>query len=93
MSNIKNVVPYRGTDEITADYRTAGPFPNCPVCECAWAQTVLTVDQQDFQLALVLIDVVCFECGAMYRLAMQDDVVLREWPNEGGESDEPEEGG
>lgn len=80
MTGIKNVVPYRGVDEITADYRSAGPFPNCPVCKCQWAQTVLTVDQKSFELALVLIDCCCFECGALYRLAMEDDVVLREWP-------------
>lgn len=77
---ITNLPPFRGADEIRIDHRAVGPAARCPVCENAWAQTVVTLDQETYQLSLVLLDVVCFECGALFRLATESDRIPREWP-------------
>lgn len=78
---VENCPPYRGMSEITPDLRAFGPMSTCPVCKNAWVQTCVTVDPETHAVAFVLLDGVCLECGALYRIATQADQIPRELPD------------
>lgn len=70
------------------DYRWVGPVTECPVCLCEWFEVPLTLDRETQLPGLIGLDVACYACGALVKLATPHDVIHREEEEEEEESDE-----
>ena len=84
---IKNLPRFISMDEITADFRWAGPSSCCPNCQQRMAQTMLSLDPNTLDVGMYLLDAVCVECAGVYRLACQADSI----PLEPGVEEEEQE--
>lgn len=60
------------------DYRYIGPVTECPVCMCEWFEVPMTLDKETQLPGLIGLDVACYSCGAIVKLATPLDRILRE---------------
>ena len=69
-------------DHDLVDYRWVGPVTECPVCMCEWFDVPLMLDKESQLPGVIGLDVACYSCGALVKLATPLDVIHREAEDE-----------
>lgn len=70
------------TDQQAPDYRYVGPVTECPACTCEWLLAPLVLDRESQLPGLIGLDVTCFNCGALCKMATPLDRIHRELEEE-----------
>lgn len=63
---------------MSSDARFVGPMTYCPMCQGRQAWAVVQVCEDTLELEMYGLEVRCFACDTLYRMACPADVVLRE---------------
>ena len=64
--------------EPVPEYTFGGPVTECPACTCEWFLTPIMLDRDTQFPGLIGLDVACYSCGALCKLATPLDDIPRE---------------